>query len=53
MSWHFNADYESWLFSGSPKYEIKSSRENREFEHLVHFFEERARLYHKKLLFSL
>lgn len=39
MSWHFNSDYESWLFGSGSVYGFPSSKENREFEHFIPFFE--------------
>lgn len=42
MSWYFNSDYESYLFShsGDESYLFKSSKINQEFEYLISFFEE-------------
>lgn len=40
MSWFFNADYESFLFSGEKNYFFNSSKINREFEYFIHFLEE-------------
>lgn len=40
MSWLFNADYESFLFSGKNEYNPISNKINQEFEYLIHFFED-------------
>lgn len=40
MSWHFNADYETWVFGGEKEYDFPSNRTNREFEHFIQFFED-------------
>ncbi|MEX1099471.1 MAG: hypothetical protein WEB87_03525 [Bacteriovoracaceae bacterium] len=40
MSWFFNADYESFLFSGRSHYTFNSSKLNQEFEYLIHFLED-------------
>lgn len=40
MSWFFNGDYETFLFSGGQNYSFESSKLNQEFEYVIHFFEE-------------
>lgn len=39
MSWAFNADYESFIFSGKGDYKISSNKINQEFEYFIHFLE--------------
>lgn len=40
MSWFFNSDYESFLFTGRSRYQFNSSKLNQEFEYLIHFLED-------------
>lgn len=40
MSWFFNADYETFLYSGRDKYDFNSSKINQEFEYLIAYLED-------------
>tara|TARA_Y100000780_G_scaffold232594_1_gene268508 strand:+ start:177944 stop:178897 length:954 start_codon:yes stop_codon:yes gene_type:complete len=48
VSWLFNADYESFLFSGKEHYKQSSNKINQEFEYLIHFFEDEPIFTNKK-----